>query len=119
VGDFRDLRAYQLAFDVAAELQSLTRGWPSFERWSIGQQLVRAAGSIGANVAEAEGRWHSKDRARFLLVARGSIFETRHWLYLAKAAGLLVDESYTERLDELGRLTNGLIRQTHALIANS
>ena len=119
VGEHRDLRAYQLALELAAELHALTSRWASYERWSIGIQLFRAAGSVGANIAEAEGRWHAKDRVRFLLVARGSLYEVRHWADLAKRAGLLAEEQFNEQLDELGRITNGLIRRTTALVASS
>jgi four helix bundle protein len=119
VGDYRGLRAYQLALELAVEVHARTRQWPSYERWSIGGQLVRAAGSIGANIAEAEGRWHAKDRMRFLVMARGSLFETRHWINLAARTGLVVEGSYGAQLDELGRTTNGLIRRAAGLIANS
>jgi four helix bundle protein len=118
VGDYRRLRAYELSLELAAAVQARTRAWTSYDRWSIGQQLVRAAGSIGANIAEAEGRWHAKDRVRFLYIARGSLFETRHWIDLAMTSGLF-DEPFTEQLDELTRTINGLIRRATALIANS
>jgi four helix bundle protein len=119
VGEHRDLVCYRLAFALAAELQRSVAEWPSFERWSIGQQLARAVGSVGANIAEAEGRWHGRDRARFLLNARGSLYETRHWLDLAAAAGLLAESSHDKQLDELGRTINGLIRKSLALVASS
>jgi len=118
VGDHRELVAYKLALALAADVRRRVLSWPSFDRWSIGQQLVRAAGSIGANIAEGEGRYHGKDRARFLLVARGSLHETRHWLDLAAEAGL-AGKDFDKELTELGRTLNGLITKARALAPNS
>jgi len=49
------------------------------------EQLVRAAGSISANIAEGTGRNVNgkKYYQNFLLIARGSLFETVAWLDLA------------------------------------
>jgi four helix bundle protein len=102
VGEHRDLIAYQLALRLVVELQAAVARWPRFERWSTGMQLVRAAGSIGANIAEAEGRWHGRDRAKFLLNARGSLFETKHWLDVATAAGHSPQPTIGKRPNESG-----------------
>jgi four helix bundle protein len=101
-----------MAFQLAVDLRRVIAPWQTFDLWSIGVQLVRAAGSIGANIAEAEGRWHPSDRVRFLLYARGSLHETEHWLEVAAETGLLQRASYEDRLKELGRTLNGLIRST-------
>ena len=85
--------------------------WGSFERWTIGLQLIRAADSIGANIAEASGRWHVADSRRLLFIARGSLYETEHWLLRAEARELLSQGDLRERLDEIGRALNGLIRR--------
>ena len=111
MGDHRQLVAYQLAFDVASELRDVVVGWSKVDVWSIGVQLLRSAGSIGANIAEAEGRWHANDRVRFLLFARGSLYETEHWLALAAKADL-ISSDYESALKQLGRVLNGLIRAT-------
>jgi four helix bundle protein len=84
--------------------------WSSFDRWSIGVQLVRAADSVGANIAEAVGRWHPKDKRRLLLIARASLYEVEHWLLRARARGLAV-VAPDEQLDELGRTLGGLVRR--------
>jgi four helix bundle protein len=72
-------------------------------------QLVRAADSIGANIAEATGRWHPADKRRLFIIARGSLYETEHWLLRAEKRGLARPRS--ERLDDLARALNGLIKR--------
>jgi len=44
--------------------------------------------SIGANIAEGCERVHAPDRRRFYAVARGSLYETEHWIMTAEARGL-------------------------------
>ena len=84
--------------------------WPSFERWTIGVQLVRAADSIAANIAEASGRWHEADKRRLLVIARGSLYETQHWLARAEARGLGTGRQ-EPKLAQVGRMLSGLIRR--------
>lgn len=71
---------------------------------------MRAADSVGANIAEAAGRWHRADQRRFLLIARGSLYETEHWMARAEKRGLL-EQGATERLSEVARALNGLIKK--------
>jgi four helix bundle protein len=106
---FRQLPAYQLSAALSRDLRAVVTKWPAFERWSIGMQLVRAAGSVGANIAEGSGRWHRPDQRRFAFQARGSLCETEHWVLEAQSAGLL-DEQWNARVDEAARSLNRLIR---------
>jgi four helix bundle protein len=108
-GNFRDLKAYRLATQLAADLHRSVREWPKFERYVIGDQLVRAAHGVGANIAEATGRWHVPDRRRFLWMARGSLSETEHWILSAEEQGLL-PVGTSNQTDEIARLLNGLIK---------
>jgi four helix bundle protein len=107
---FRRLVAYRLAVDFADELHRAVAGWSAFDKWAVGLQLVRAADSVGANIAEASGRWTAADRRRLLLIARGSLYEAEHWLLRAEARGLLPEGS-TQRLDEPARALSGLIKR--------
>ena len=109
VGGYRDLLAYRLADQLARWTWEAVDSWPKFELWGLGIQLVRAAGSVGANIAEADGRWTNADKRHLLLIARGSLQETEHWLELAHARGL-VDDGFRPQLERIGRLLNGLIR---------
>jgi four helix bundle protein len=107
--EFRRLRAYELAFLLARDLNEAVSRWGNFERWSLGMQLMRAADSIGANIAEAMGRWHVADQRRVLYLARGSLYETEHWILVAKQRGLLA-ENAGKQIPELARTLTGLIR---------
>ena len=51
---------------------------------SLADQLFRAVGSVGANIAEGYSRRSGKDRARFYEYALGSARESRHWYYLGQ-----------------------------------
>jgi four helix bundle protein len=54
---FKDLVAYRRARSLADEVRTSALAWQQFDRWTIGFQLVRAADSVGANIAEAFGRY--------------------------------------------------------------
>ena len=62
--------------------------WSDCEHWqkdqrgkAIVQQIVRSAGSIGANIEEGFGRGFGRDNARFLRFALGSARETQGWYW--------------------------------------
>ena len=54
--------------------------------------MVRSADSVGANIAEGTGRGSFVDNRRFVKMARGSLYETRHWLRRSYRRGLLTSE---------------------------
>jgi four helix bundle protein len=77
---FEKLRVYELSELLADEIWRIVRKWDTFARDTVGKQIVRSADSIGANIAEGTGRGTYKDNRRFVRTARGSLYETRHWL---------------------------------------
>jgi hypothetical protein len=70
---FEELDVYRLAEKLADEVWQVASAWPPFPRATIGVQAVRAADSIGANVAEGYGRAGARDNSRFIRIARGSL----------------------------------------------
>ena len=77
---FERLEVYQLSERLADAIWDMASGWADFARDTVGKQLVRAADSIGANIAEGYGRGSGADNRRFVRTARGSLNETQHWL---------------------------------------
>jgi four helix bundle protein len=88
---FDQLRVYQLAEKLADEVWDVVVIWNNFAKDTVGKQLVRAADSIGANIAEGCGRRSFQDNRRFIRIARGSLNETKHWLRRAFRRKLLTE----------------------------
>jgi four helix bundle protein len=70
---FEKLDVYQRALNFSKKILTLTKEIKGQYSWC--DQLNRAATSITLNIAEGAGRWHSKDKANFYYIARGSAFE--------------------------------------------
>ena len=71
---------------------------------AIGQQLVRSAGSIPANIAEGYGRFSQAAYRNHLSIARGSAFESESWLDLLTRRGYLSQESSAELMARCSRV---------------
>lgn len=109
---FEELKVYQLSEELSDTIWALAKAWPVFVRNTIGNQLVRAADSIGANIAEGSGRGSFQDNRRFIRIARGSLYETQHWLRRAFKRGLLQPEVTTrlkQVIEELGPRLNAYL----------
>ncbi len=111
--NFRSLAAYRLADELAQDVYASVAAWPAFDRSTVGLQLVRSADAVGANIAEASGRWTKTDRRRALVIARGELMETEHWIGTARRRGLIKSDP-SERVAEIARALNGLIKQPTA-----
>ena len=86
---FEALREFQLAEQLSDMVWKAIDGWSYFDKQAIGLRMVRAADSVGANIAEGAGRGTPKDNKRFVRIARGSLNETRFWFRRAWRNGLL------------------------------
>ena len=73
----------------------------------VADQLFRAVGSIGANIAEGYSRRSGKDRARFYEYALGSARESRHWYYATRH--VLADRVIQHRLGIVAEISRLLV----------
>jgi four helix bundle protein len=109
---FEDLRIFQLAEKLCDDIWAIAISWKYFEKNTVGMQLVKAADSIGANIAEGAGRGTTKDNKRFVRISRGSLNETKYWLRRAAKRGLINDKQNAllrEMIDELGPSLNAYL----------
>ena len=110
--NFENWRVYRLAEELADTTWQIVLKWPQFAKDTIGKQLVRAADSIGANIAEGSGRKAFQDNRRFVRIARGSLNETQHWLRRAYKRELLSEPQVKDlklKLDELAPTLNAYL----------
>lgn len=111
--NFETLKVYKLAEKLADEIWRIASGWNILAPDMVGKQLVRAADSIGANIAEGTERESFADNRRFVRTARGSLNETKHWLRRAYGRDLLNDSQVNEIkpiVDELSPKLNAYLR---------
>jgi four helix bundle protein len=78
----------------------------------VADQMYRAVGSVGANIAEGYSRRSGKERAHFYEYALGSARESRHWYYSARhVLALDVVEHRLSMLAEITRLLLTIVPQ--------
>ena len=109
--DYRELEVWRLAMDLTEAVYRLVRELPKTEEYRMTSQLLRAATSVPANIAEGNARASRKDYARLVSIARGSLAETETLLMLARRIGLGRQDAIDPVLaqaDRVGRMLNGL-----------
>ena len=107
---FEDLVVYKKAMELAKKIFIIRR---EIKDRIIVDQLSRAALSIPLNIAEGNGRIHTREKKQYFYTARGSLLECIPILQLCGDIGFIDQEKYHELYnlaDEVGRLLNGLIR---------
>src|SRR5438105_13011313 len=110
---FENLKVYQLAEKLADEIWEIVIKWDHLPRNTVGQQMVRSADGIGSCIAEGSGRGTAQDNRRFIGIARGSLYETKHWLRRAFKRKLLTNaqtNSLRAIVDDLTPALNGYWR---------
>ena len=111
--NFERLRVYQLSEDLADRIWKIVVKWDHFAKATIGEQIVDAVDSVGSNIAEGTGRGSLQDNRRFVRIARGSLYETKHWLRRAFRRHLLTEQEVCDLkplVDELLPTLNGYVR---------
>jgi four helix bundle protein len=74
---------WQKAMDLAVETYRLTKTFPREETYRMVSQMTRVGASVPANIAEGYARQSSRDYARFLAIAKGSLMELETYLMRA------------------------------------
>jgi four helix bundle protein len=89
---FEDLECWRAARQLRVYVaRTIVPALPNEEKFRLGDQLLRAARSITANIAEGYGRFHFLDNSKFCSNARGSCCEVLDHLITASDEGLMPD----------------------------
>jgi four helix bundle protein len=110
---YHELQVWQKAMDLVVECYRAAEHFPKSEAYGLVTQLQRAAVSIPANIAEGQGRNHTKEFINHLSIAYGSLMEVETHLQIG-ARLKYIDEPLLHNLlvgtNEIGRMLNGLMQ---------
>lgn len=112
--NFRDLRVWEKAHQLALMSYQKTNGFPKIEMFGLTSQIRRAAVSIAANIAEGCGKRGNGEFQRFLNIAAGSASELEYHFLLAHDLRLIDDQAYSAlntRAVEVKRMLAALARK--------
>lgn len=113
--NFEKLRVYKPAETLADGIWGVVITWDYLAKDTVGKQMIRAADSIGANIAEGTGRGTLQDNRRFIRMARGSLYETQHWLRRAYKRSLLSKQQVASLTPIVGELSPKLNAYFHSV----
>lgn len=111
---FEELIVYQESLSFFCKISPLVQQWPSQYRFNLADQLMRASLSILLNIAEGSSRTR-KDFQHFLIMARGSCYESLAILTVANELHLITNEVYEklrDKLDQIAKMLTSLKNKT-------
>jgi four helix bundle protein len=109
---FEDLPVWKASIEFAIRVYGLTEG-PAFKgRFSLRDQIERAAVSISNNIAEGFERGTTQELLTFLYIARGSAGEVRSMLCLLERLPAFAD--LKSEISNLKSSAEGISRQLRA-----
>ncbi|NOQ96097.1 MAG: four helix bundle protein [Desulfobacterales bacterium] len=117
---YKDLKVYQLAYQLALDIFEITKRFPGEEKYSLTDQIRRSSRSIPANLAEAwKKRRYEKVFVSKLVDCASEAGETEVWLNFAKDFGYLREDRYRElidKYDEINRMLYGMIDKAYKFV---
>lgn len=107
---FKNLRVYQIAIDLSAEIYKLALKLPASEKYRVADQIIRSSRSVPTNIAEGYSRKKYKvDFIRYLTIAHGSSEETKVHLEILRNSKLIPFEVYSDLLRRYKNLSVRII----------
>ncbi|MDP4011203.1 MAG: four helix bundle protein [Candidatus Roizmanbacteria bacterium] len=105
---FENLIVWKKSVELAKSIYLFSEELKDF---GLKDQLRRAVTSISINIAEGSGSQNDKEFKRYLYISRKSLFETLGCLKIIENIHLKQDKNIEEKIDEVGKLLNGLINK--------
>lgn len=113
ITSFTDLNAWQEAHKLVLMIYKSTKDFPGEEKFSLVDQMKRAAVSITSNIAEGFSRSSKKEKLRFYFTSKGSLTELQNQLLVAKDIAYIAKKDFDAiavQTVTVHKLLNGLIK---------
>lgn len=92
--DYNQIKAFQLADELVIHIYSVTRNFPSEEKYGLTQQIRRAVVSVTSNLVEGCYRKNDKEFVRFIEIAFASLKEAHYQINLSMRLGYIGSSDY-------------------------
>jgi four helix bundle protein len=113
IKNYKDLIVWQKAMELIKEVYKIAKQLPPDEKYILVPQMIRAAISIAANIAEGWARNHKVEFIRYMNISFGSVCELETHLAVAKSQYLNIDYSKADGLViEIQKMLSKLINNT-------
>ena len=112
--DFRQLKVWHKAHELALEVFKATQLFPREETYGLACQLRLAVTSIPSNIAEGTGRGSKSELKQFMVIASGSVCEVDYQVLLACELGYISEEvrlRLQEQITEVKKMLMTYIRR--------
>ena len=114
MGDFRKLRVWRAAKDLAIDTHKVTARIRGVGRSSLRDQLARAAMSVHNNIVEGSAHQSPREFARYLGYAVASVSEAEGELQMARDLGMINEADFRRLLGQIvdvRKMLHGLIKR--------
>ena len=109
---FKNLKVYQLSYELAMEIFKVTKSFPKEEKYSLTDQIRRSSRSVCANIAEAyRKRRYPKNFTSKISDADGEASESVVWVnfaYDCKYINEEIKEKLLIKYEEVGKMLGGM-----------
>jgi four helix bundle protein len=115
MGDYEKLHVWRKSHGLTCDVYRLTAMLPARHHWPLGDQMRRAALSVGTNIVEGCGRNHVGHFRNSITVSLGEANELHYLLLIARdveARRHDVAMPMRTRADEIRRMLSGLLEST-------
>ena len=107
--NFKNLKVWQKAVDLAVNVYELTKHFPSEEGFGITSQMRRSSVSIPSNIAEGTARNSSKSFSNCLDISLGESFELETQGIIAHRVGILSQENFDALSSDISEVQKMII----------
>lgn len=107
--NFKNLKVWQKAVDLAVNVYELTKIFPAEEKFGITSQMRRSSVSIPSNIAEGTARNSSKAFSNCLDISLGESFELETQAIIANRVGILGEKQFAQLSDEVSEAQKMII----------
>lgn len=114
---FENLDAWRESMKLVRDVYTLTKKFPSEERFGLTSQVQRAVVSIPSNIAEGHGRYSKSEFANFVSIAHGSLNEVRTQIRIAQMLDYITEDeanSIISKCTTIGKILGGLMKSLKA-----